>query len=450
MSRAVVKTSVSVSFILKEPKIHLDESTKRNESLILFRVSAGREVQKRFSTGYKVNPKFWDSKKQKVRNVAAVSNSLDINNYLEGLKNRFNKDIAQKVANGIPVTKTLVKEVYDAISSKNLVGDVQEKETFFKYCHKFIEKKKKTLLVKKGKKSDTVKAYEQAIGFVRSFEKDEGYPVDFDTIDLNFYYEFIDYMQTKKKADGGLYSANTIGKHIKTLKTILNSATADGVNTNLKYKHTEFKIIKELTTAVYLSDSELKKIFELDLSNYPKHEKARDLFFLGCATGQRVSDFNRFSECQIEKYEGKDFIVLNQFKTGNRVYCPITPAMRKVMDNRYEGKFPTPMIEQEINDLIKEVAQMAEIDEIVVFERTIGGKKVSKKTPKYKLISTHTARRTYATNKFKAKIPVHDIMLMTGHKSEREFFKYIREDGKDQAHRVASTKEFESTFLKIV
>lgn len=450
MNRTVTKTSVSVSFVLKEPKIHLNNNKERNETTIVFRVSAGRGVQKRYSTGYKVNPKYWDSSKQKIKNVAVISNSIEINNYLAGLKNNFNKSIANAVANGEAISKTFIDDLYQKISNKKQVVDVEEKMTFFKYCYEFIERKKKTLKVKKGKKSDTVKAYEQAIGFVASFQKDEGYKVDFDTIDLNFYHEFLDYMQTKKKADGGLYSANTIGKHIKTLKTIMNSATADGYNTNLKYKHTEFKIIKELTTAIYLTIHEIRELYLKDLTNYPKHQKARDLFLMGCATGQRVSDFNRFSECKIENHEDVDYVVLNQFKTGNKVYCRITPAMRKIMNERYNGKFPSPMVEQHINDCIKEVAQMTGINELVNYERTQGGIKIIEKIPKYNLVSTHTARRSYATNKFKAGVPVHDIMILTGHKSEREFLKYIREDGKEQAHRVTSSKEFEDSFLKVV
>ena len=450
MSKAVTKTSVSVSFVLKEAKIHLDKTKERNETTIVFRVSAGRGVQKRFSTGYKINPLYWDSSKQKVRNVAAISNSVEINNYLDELKNNFNKAVANSVAKGELITRSFLDDLYEVISNRKQVVDVEEEMTFFKFCDDFIELKKKTLIAKKGNKNDTIKAYEQAIGFIKSFQKEEGFKVDFDTIDLNFYYEFVDYMQTKKKADGGLYSANTIGKHIKTLKTILNSATSEGFNTNLKYKHTEFKIVKELTTAIYLTSEEIKEIFRKDLTNYPRHQKARDLFFMGCATGQRVSDFNRFSECLVENHKGSEYVVLNQFKTGNKVYCRITPAMRLIMNTRYDGKFPSPMVEQHINDLIKEVAHMVGIKELVNYERTQGGKKIIEKIPKYNLVSTHTARRSYATNKFKAGVLVHDIMILTGHKSEREFLKYIREDGQEQAHRVATSEEFENSFLKVV
>ena len=103
--------------------------------------------------------------------------------------------------------------------------------------NEFISNKKKSLPKKRGSKSETVGVYEQAIKHLKEFQQDENYEIDFKSIDLEFYYEFIEYMQTKEKKDGTHYSANTIGKHIKTLKTILNAATYDGYNENHKYKH---------------------------------------------------------------------------------------------------------------------------------------------------------------------------------------------------------------------
>jgi len=451
MANPVLKTKVSVSFILKDPKIHLDKTKPQNETLILFRVSAGKKIGNRFSTGFKINPKYWDSSKKRVRNVADVSNSLEINNYLDQLKNIFNKIVADRISKGELITKDTIKEIYHSISNKEQIKETDGAMTFFKYCNLFIEGKVKTLKKdnKRGK-STTVSAYKQAIKHIREFQQDEGVKVDFDSIDLEFYYDFIGYMQTKEKDDGSLYSTNTIGKHIKTLKTILNSATNEGHNSSLKYKHPEFKIVKELTTAVYLDMDELKRMFELDLSKYPKHEKARDIFIMGCETGQRISDYNDFLNCQIVKEDDGEYVEVIQKKTGNKVWCFITPVMRKIMNDRYEGKPPKPMIEQYINTCIKEVAQMAEINQRVKFERTEGGKMIVKEIPKYDLISTHTARRSYSTIKYKLGVKVHDIMTLTGHKSEREFLKYIREDGKDRAVRIVQSDAFKDSYLKVV
>lgn len=444
MKNPVVKTQVSVSFILKEPK-------KKDGTIILFRVSAGRDINNRFSTGYKIKPKYWDSTKKKVRNVADVSNSLEINNYLGQLKNEFNKIVADKISKGEVLTKESLKEIYHSISNKGQIKEDSDEMTFFKYCDTFIAGKRKTLKKddKRGK-STTVSVYQQAINHLKEFESQTGFKISFDSIDLNFYYDFIEYMQNKEMKNGSLYSLNTIGKHIRSLKTILNAATYDGFNTNLKYKHPEFKITEELTTEVYLSNEELMKMCKLDLSNYPEHEKARDIFILGCETGQRISDYNNFSNCEIFSQNKEDYFVVNQKKTGNKVFCLITPMMREIMNARYNGNPPSFMNEQYINVKIKEVAQMAGIKDLVKVEETKGGKKIFNEIAKYKLISSHTARRSYSTIKYRAGVPVHDIMQLTGHKSEREFLKYIREDGREKAARVTDTKAFKDSYLKVV
>lgn len=447
---SVVKTGVTVSFVLKEPKIHLDNSNNRDETLIIFRVSSGREINKRFSTGFKINPKYWDSGKYKVRNVAAVSNSLEINNYLDSLKYDFNKLIADKITEKISITGNVVKEVYDLVSNKKLVTERIEQMTFFRFCDLFISNKKMSLPKKRGSKSETVGVYEQAINHLKGFKIDENYEVDFDSIDLEFYYEFIEYMQTKEKKDGTNYSANTIGKHIKTLKTILNAATYDGHNLNLKYKHPEFKIVSEITTAIYLNNNELMAMFQLDLSSNKNQEKARDIFLIGCEIGQRVSDYNNLQNCEIVKRDADEYFVLTQKKTGNIVHCLITPAVRSIMNRRYDGKPPSKMSEPYINKYIKEVGAEAKINENVNFKRTQGRALTETSISKYDLISTHTARRSYATNKYRAGVPVHDILPLTGHKTEREFLKYIREDGMDKAARIVNTKAFRDSYLKVV
>jgi hypothetical protein len=56
--------------------------------------------------------------------------------------------------------------------------------------------------------------------------------------------------------------------------------------------------------------------------------------------------------------------------------------------------------------------------------------------PKYNLIHTHTARRSFCTNMYKKKMPVFDIMLFSGHKTEKEFYKYIKIKGEERAEYI--------------
>lgn len=81
---------------------------------------------------------------------------------------------------------------------------------------------------------------------------------------------------------------------------------------------------------------------------------------------------------------------------------------------------------QNFNDVIRRICKRAGIINDIHLEYTRGCDNVQKVVKKYELISSHTARRTAATNMYLAGIPVFRIMLITGHKSESAFYRYIR------------------------
>ena len=58
--------------------------------------------------------------------------------------------------------------------------------------------------------------------------------------------------------------------------------------------------------------------------------------------------------------------------------------------------------------------------------------------PKYKLIMTHTARRSGVTNMYKQGIPTIDIMKITGLTKESPFMRYIKISQEETANRIAS------------
>jgi integrase len=93
---------------------------------------------------------------------------------------------------------------------------------------------------------------------------------------------------------------------------------------------------------------------------------------------------------------------------------------------------------QKFNDYLYDVVAKCEGLEIEVIKKTIqGGKHIVIKKPKYEFVSSHTARRSFATNEYMAKgLNVRDIMAITGHKTEKSFYKYIRQTPKENAERI--------------
>ncbi|WP_315820979.1 site-specific integrase [Paraflavitalea speifideaquila] len=199
---------------------------------------------------------------------------------------------------------------------------------------------------------------------------------------------------------------------------------------------------REIPQDVYLTENELQTIAGIDLSDrtqyitiqqgqngeektvkvhYHTLDRVRDLFMIGCYTGLRVSDYNNIKPHHIK---GK-YIDLYQRKTGERVVIPIHNTVKTIIA-KYGGQTPPKISDQKINQYIKEICKLAEITETIEKQQTKGGEKVASVLEKWQLVTSHTARRSFATNMTKQGIPIQLIMKITGHKKESVFLKYIK------------------------
>lgn len=157
----------------------------------------------------------------------------------------------------------------------------------------------------------------------------------------------------------------------------------------------------------------------------PAQGCCRDIFLVGCYTAQRFSDYSTINEGNIRTLEnGQQVIDLKQQKTGNHVVIPVRPELQAILE-KYDNRLPR-TYEQKVNHLIKEIAREAGITEKVEVSYIENGEKKSRLVEKCDLVKTHTARRSGATNMYLAGIPTIAIMKVTGHKTEREFMKYIK------------------------
>ena len=100
-----------------------------------------------------------------------------------------------------------------------------------------------------------------------------------------------------------------------------------------------------------------------------------------------------------------------------------------------------------MNDYLKEICKLAKIDEILLLNETRGGLKQQRKVPKYEMVSAHTARRSFATNMYKAKLPTYAIRLITGHTTEKAFLKYIRIDKEENAKMMLEHDFFKQSII---
>jgi integrase len=430
MIRNIHLTAGTAKYILKEPNASRDTP-------IIFDYSFGRGNRLKCSTGYKILPKLWDAKNQRIRAVSDIANREQVNKRLKEIQSSFITMVSEMDPT-LKQDKRTLRKIFLDIKNGGVQKSRQGLPDFFTYADRFVHAKEKQFDTTKTNSLSkiTIRAYKQTIKKLRAYDKETDFKLDFDTINLEFYYSLIHYLEDQD------YSLNTIGKHLKNLIAILNRATEDGINTNLAYKHREFRRVSENTTSIYLTTEEIEKLEKKNLSGNLLQQGARDIFLIGYYTGQRVSDYNGLTNNNIKKFEGQEVFEIKQKKTSKTVYIPIHPKLQAMFKKRYKGKLPPKMPEPLINKHIKDVAQSVKINEEIVTIKTKGGEKETKAIKKCKLIGTHTARRSFCTNAYLSKMPVIDIMALSGHTTEKEFYKYIKVTPQERAVKIADSAFF--------
>jgi integrase len=366
----------------------------------------------RCSTGLSISPKLWDKKKAYPKHQSEFY--ADYDTFLKMLKQQVLVFYHANVAEGKTPTPEQIEQ--------HLLKNTQERErkavTFTEFVENYITK------IQHQKAPATISVWNTTLKYLQEFAEFSRQTLTFEAITLDFYYGFVDFLYTQKKA-----ADNTVGKYIRGLKVFMSEATEQGINSNMAYKSKKFKAISEETDSIYLSEPELEQLHQMDLSGNTRLAKVRDLFLIGCYTALRVSDFKRLDLSHIHKDRT---INIRTQKTGEYVIIPLHPVVEEVL-SRNGDNLPKAISGQKFNVYIKELCQLAGFKSLIIKNTSKGGEKQENIKEKWQMVSSHTCRRSGATNMFLAGIPTLQIMKITGHKKETSFLKYIRIDKQQNA-----------------
>lgn len=258
----------------------------------------------------------------------------------------------------------------------------------------------------------------------RIFEEfTQGVRVKFDAINYSFYIDYLQWLKDIKQ-----YKPNMQGQAIKCLKAMMNEAYKRELHDNRAF--TTFEKPREDVDNVYLSTEEIDRLYHLPLFGF--QAMARDLFLVGCYTAMRFSDYSQLTQWDIQG----DYITKRQSKTQNMVTIPAHPRVIEII-HRYGGKVPKMDINS-LNRTIKTICQLAGLNKRVA----ITSNRQTRYVEKWTLVSSHTARRSAATNMYLAGIPTLSIMRVTGHKTEKVFMKYIKISDLENAKLIADNSFF--------
>lgn len=380
---------------------YLDKPDRKGQSPV-FLVYQHKGKKFKYFTKEKVPAKSWANQKVK-KNYSFES---DVNGNLETLLEAVKK--IERDARFLSITIS-VDYVYEKLIEYLQGGE--SPNSFYKVCEDYIKASET------NKTAGTISIKKATLSRIREFEKEKKYRISFDTLNSDFYERYQKYLIEDLK-----FLNNTVGNHIKTIKSFMNYATDKGINKNLDYK--KFKVHSEEADLVYLTEEELLKIYSLELDSTTL-VNVRDNFCFACFTGLRFSDLS-----QLKAENIKDgFIILKTEKTRDTLKIPLNDYAQEIL-NKYQGvnknSLPVCLSIQIVNVHLKQIGFLANIIDPIHIVKYSGAKKIKKTYLKYKLIGTHTARRTFVTLALEKGIRPELVMSMTGHKSYPCFKKYIK------------------------
>lgn len=297
-----------------------------------------------------------------------------------------------------------------------------------KYMDVYIDYKRGELTETTIRKCNVIKQ------MLTRYQTDREKPVLISDIDTHFKKDYESYCASQG------YAPSTIARSVRFIKTVCRHAKFNGLETNHQLDNIKTKQYK--TEIIYLTKGEIE-IISSTTELTKSLENARDWLLISCYTGQRVSDFMRFTKDWIRyetnrQGERKPLIEFTQVKTGKKMTIPLAIEVMEILGQRY-GDFPRCLSDQKYNVYIKEVCKIAGITEKVQGSKkteTFAGSKVYRKETglfeKWELVSSHTGRRSFATNNY-GTIPTSFLIYFTGHSTESMFLKYIGKSNKDIA-----------------
>ncbi len=354
-----------------------DKEVKANGNCrIVLRVIIDRKV-KNYKTNMQVEPKYWDDKKNAVRNSYPLSIKFQsiLDDFEYNAKQAFYDMISDKI------------EINFENFENRFFDNSKVSKDFFVLAYDYIDANKSRL------SKATIKVLKTELSKMRKFKD----TVNVRDLNYNFYKEYERYLYEMLKNH-----TNTVAKSLKKLRTIENALVRAGA---MKKTNSDIYKIKQVpSTREYLTLDELKKFdaYYIGLSNDKLNNVLRNFLFC-CYTGIRFQTLESIRYCDIEN----NSVLINDslsVKNNEVISVPLSgyaikylPEDIKLENNAGDERLIFKVASnQKSNDYIKTVADLCGVNKNVHF---------------------HMARHTFATVSLNIGIPMEVVQRLLGHRS---------------------------------
>ena len=400
------------------------ESRKKDGVLIVENVPIRMRVNfasKRieFTTGYRIDAAKWDTDKQRVRNGCTnklKQSASEINASLLGYYTEVQEIFKKFEVEEIMPTTEQIKEAFNALH-KPIEEVKQRKSTpnaFYKAFDEFVRDC--------GRQNDWTDSTYEKFAAVKNHLMNFRDGLTFDFFDEKGLNDYVTYLRDVKEMRN-----STIGKQLSFLKWFLRWAFKKGLHQNNAYDSYKPKLKSTQKKIIFLTWEELNKLREFEIPAAKQAlDRVRDVFLFQCFTGLRYSDVFNLRRSDIKG----DHIEVTTVKTSDSLIIELNKHSKAILDKykdvAFEDDKVLPVItNQKMNDYLKELAELAGIDEPVRQTYYRGNERIDEVTPKYALLGTHAGRRTFICNALALGIPPQVVMKWTGHSDYKAMKPYI-------------------------
>jgi integrase len=372
-----------------------------------------------FSTGYRIDLSKWDYEKQKVKNGCTnklKQSASDINGELQKYYFQIQDIFKSFEIQNINPTTEILKREFNALNrtSNKILDSKNTAIDFWQTFEKFIKEC--------GRQNDWTESTFEKFDSVKNHLTSFNPKLTFNYFDENGLNEYVIFLRDIRKMRN-----STIEKQLGFLKWFLRWANQRGFNEYKQFESFKPKLKKVPKKVIFLTTEELKQLREFQIPESKQYlDRVRDVFLFCCYSSFRYSDVYNLKRSNIKK----EHIEITTVKTGDSLNIDLNNYTRAIIekynDVHFQNDKALPVISnQKMNDYIKELGELAGINEQIQETYYKGNERIDTVTPKYALLGTHAGRRTFICFALSLNIPVQIIMKWTGHSDYKAMKPYI-------------------------
>ncbi|KAB2894426.1 MAG: Tyrosine recombinase XerC [Chlorobi bacterium] len=387
---------------------YLDKPQAARTSVMLNVAVAGHRL--RFSTGVSLEPKHWNVDRQEPRSTDPHVNvhSKRLKAIEQFVVDLFHSQPTSRARKSLDAVQFKEKIAAYLTPEEHRSGSEGLERDFERFIKTYTLRSSTGMITSKRPNERTIMMYQLTLTSMREWAKSKRKSLHYDRVDLDFYTDYTSWLASTRNL-----TDSTVANYIKVIKTFMKWARQQGLHNSTTYE--SFYRDSRYGDTIALSVDEIRTIRDLDLTEKPRLARVRDHFLLQVYTGMRYGDLCRLEPRHFD--EGAGIIRFVTQKTDTKCIIPITRPLATLLE-RYPSRLFEFASDVKQNQYLKELGKLAGFDQPVTVSSYRGGQRVEEVKAKHELLTTHVARRSFASTSIRFGVPESVIGMVTGHSAK--------------------------------